>query len=71
MCVYISMPVGLFLLFNYPPWYEKTIIEGRKKLARYVDIEGCKELERLLEKKQQEIMAREIEDLKKNKPISD
>lgn len=65
MCLYISFPVGMFLLFNYPPFYEKTILEGRRKLAESYDVKGAEMLEQFFKERKRKEMEEAIEEMKK------
>lgn len=66
MCLYISFPVGMFLLFNYPPFYEKTILEGRRKLAASYDVKGAEMLEQFLKERKRKEMEETVEEMKRN-----
>lgn len=65
MCLYISFPVGLFMVFNYPPFYEKTILEGRRKLAASYDIKGAEKLEQFFKDRKRKELEEEIEAIKR------
>jgi len=64
MTLYIAFPVGSFLLFNTPSFYEKTILEGRRALAACYDPEQAEMLRRHLEKKEREYLDQEMQKLK-------
>lgn len=64
MTLYISFPVGLFLLFNYPPFYEKTILEGRRKLAASYDVKGAQMLEEMFKERKRKEMEEKVQELK-------
>ena len=68
MALYVSFPVGMFVLFNSPFFYEDAILEARRKMNQFIDHEGAEELRQLIEQRKQEQLTRQIEDLKKRKP---
>ena len=67
MTLYVSFPVGLFLLFNYPPFYEKTILEGRRSIAAAYDPVSAKMLEEYIAKNKAERMEETLRGLKQQK----
>lgn len=68
MGLYVSFPVGMFLTFNSPYFYEEAILEGRRSLMRHYDKEGSEDLIAFLKEQQKESMARQIEEIKQRKP---
>lgn len=67
MTLYVSFPVGLFLLFNHPPFYEKTILEGRRALAAAYDPVAGEMLKEFIEKRKSEQLQQTLNDLKQEK----
>lgn len=67
MTLYISFPVGMFLLFNYPPFYEQAIMEGRRALASSYDPEAAELLRQFMEKKKAEQMERTMKELREGR----
>ena len=67
MTLYVAFPVGCFLLFNYPPFYEQAILDARRALARCYDPEGADLLKQFLRKNQADQMEQTLKNLKSEK----
>ena len=48
MALYMSFPVGAFLIFNSPSFYENAIFEWRKELDALIVKEKTKTLKNIL-----------------------
>ena len=53
------------MVFNYPPFYEKTILEGRRKLAASYDVKGAEKLEQFFKDRKRKELEEEIEAIKR------
>lgn len=67
MVVYISFPVGCFLVFNSPAFYEQAVLDGRRALAGCIDPKGSEALAKYIKQKQAEQFEQTIKDLKSRK----
>lgn len=45
--IYLMFPVGIFVLFNTPSFYQEAIYQHRKTLLEMVDPQKMKEIEEL------------------------
>ncbi|KAI1280877.1 hypothetical protein HDE_13738 [Halotydeus destructor] len=70
MGLYVTFPVGMFVLFNSPMFYEDAIYEARRKWMQSVDTQGCEDLQRTIDERKREKLTRAIEEIKARKPIS-
>lgn len=67
MLVYVSFPVGMFVLFNSPGFYEEAIMEARRKLARSIDKESNDELTSYIQEQKRKQLERQIDEIKSRK----
>lgn len=67
MCLYVSFPVGSFLLFNYPPFYEQAILDGRRALAASIDPDGAAILADFIKQQEAQEFEQTIKHLKTKK----
>ena len=65
MAIYMSFPVGAFLIFNSPQFYEKAIYEYRKEMDQFLSKDNI--IEEYSKKFQKERLEKQIEAMKNNK----
>jgi len=62
MGLYMSFPVGAFLVFNSPQFYENAIYEWRKELDKVLT--NDKEIQLFVKEQQKNKLKQEIESIK-------
>lgn len=66
MFIYVSFPVGMFLVFNWPGFYEDAILQARREqlLPKNFDREGCESFKQMVKERKREKMEKDIEAIK-------
>jgi protein PET100 len=65
MTLYVAFPVGMFVIFNYPPFYEQAILDGRRAMAAAYDPKAAEMLRKHVEEMKAKQMAETLDELKK------
>ena len=62
MVLYLSFPVGMFIMFNAPSFYEDAILTARTEIDRRTDHEGTRKLKEFLQKRKMETLDIQIQE---------
>lgn len=60
MALYVSFPVGVFIMFNEPAFYESAIMAARREIMERTDHAGQQRLKELIEKHKMERLEQRI-----------
>jgi protein PET100 len=60
MALYVSFPVGVFIVFNEPAFYEATILAARREIQSRTDHDGQKKLKEVIRQRKLEQLDQKI-----------